>query len=436
MIISHKIELIPNNKAKTHFKQAFGCARLAYNWGLAKWQEYYKQGIKKSYLDLKKEFNAIKKEQFPFVYEVSKYATQQPFLNLNEAFKKFFRDLKQGKVSYPKFKKKRLNYGSYYIGGDQVILTNKPKISKRLNIQSKENIYLKVPNLGFVKMREPLRFNGKINSVTISQNADKFYASFSIEISQEEYNKTHKTTNQNKQSVGIDLGLKSFVCLSNGLKIKAPKPLHKLTRLMIKRSRQLSKKQHPKTKGDVLKGIKKSANYIKATMSLNKVHKRIANIRNDFLHKLSSGIIRNHHYVVLEDLNTKGMMKNHRLAKAISDVSFYEFRRMLEYKANYNDKSIVFADRFYPSSKICSKCGNVKENLTLKDRIYVCDACGLKIDRDYNASLNLYAFIQKQLGEVRPEVTPADLTALLDDLVINHLITSKVETGIQQKSYL
>ena len=436
MIISHKIELIPNNKAKTHFKKAFGCARLAYNWGLAKWQEYYKQGVKKSYLDLKKEFNAIKKEQFPFVYEVSKYATQQPFLNLNEAFKKFFRDLKQGKVSYPKFKKKRLNYGSYYIGGDQVILANKPKISKTLNIQSKDNVYLKVPNLGYVKLRESLRFDGKINSVTISQSANKFYASFSIEISQEEYNKTHKINSKPEQSVGIDIGLKSFVSLSNGLIVKAPKPLHKLTRLMIKRSRQLSKKQHPKTKGDVLKGIKKSANYIKAMMKLNKVHKRIANIRTDFLHKLTSAIVRNHKYIAIEDLNTKGMIKNHRLAKSLSDVSFYEFRRMLEYKANYNNKQIIHADRFYPSSKTCSSCGNVKEDLTLKDRIYVCNACGLRIDRDYNASLNLYSLIEKQLGLVQPEVTPADLTALLDDLAINHLITSKVETGIQQKSCL
>lgn len=438
MIISHKIELIPNNKAKTHFRQAFGCARLAYNWGLARWQEYHKQGVKKSYLDLKKEFNSIKKEQFPFVYEVSKYATQQPFLNLHEAFKKFFRDLKQGKVSYPKFKKKRLNYGSYYIGGDQVVLTNKPKVSKKINIQSKEHIYLKVPNLGFVKMREPLRFNGKINSITISQNANKFFASFSIEISQEEYTKTHKKTNQSHsiQGVGIDIGLKSFVSLSNGLSIKAPKPLSKLTRLLIKRSRQLSKKQHPKTKGEALKGIKKSANYIKATMRLNKVHKKIANIRNDFLHKLSSGIVRNHHYIAIEDLNTKGMMKNHRLAKSLNDVSFYEFRRMLEYKANYNNKHIIYADRFYPSSKTCSICGNIKEDLTLKDRVYVCNACGLEIDRDYNASLNLYSLIEKQIGIVLPESTPADLTALLDDLAISHIITSKVETGIQQKSYL
>lgn len=367
------------------------------------------------------------------MYEVSKYATQQPFLNLNEAFKKFFKDLKQGKISYPKFKKKRLNYGSYYIGGDQVVLTNKPKISKRLIIQSKEKIYLKVPNLGYVKMRESLRFNGKINSVTISQNANKFYASFSVEISQDEYNKTHKRIHQNKQGIGIDIGLKSFVCLSNGLSIKAPKPLNKLTRLMIKRSRQLSKKQHPKTKGESLKGIKKSANYTKATMKLNKVYKRIANIRTDFLHKLSSSVVRNYKFIAIEDLNVKGMVSNRKLAKSLSDVSFYEFRRMLEYKANYNNKNIVIADKFYPSSKTCSACGNVKENLTLKDRIYECSECELRIDRDYNASLNLYALIKKQIGQALPEVTPADLTAMLDDLAINHLATSKVETGIQQK---
>lgn len=135
MTISHKIELIPNNKAKTYFKKAFGCSRLAYNWGLAKWQEYYKQGIKKTHLDLKKEFNAIKKEQFPFVYEVSKYATQQPFTHLNLAFNKFFRDLKQGKLSYPKFKKKKDNQGSFYLGGDII------KFSTRKSRLSSSRIY-------------------------------------------------------------------------------------------------------------------------------------------------------------------------------------------------------------------------------------------------------------------------------------------------------
>ena len=143
MTISHKIELISNNKHIAYFKKAFGCSRFAYNWGLAKWQEYYKQGVKKTHLDLKKEFNAIKKEQFPFVYEVTKYATQQPFLNLNLAFQKFFRDLKQGKVSYPKFKKKKDNQGSFYLGGDIV------KFESKNNKQ-----FLKIPNLGSVKLEK------------------------------------------------------------------------------------------------------------------------------------------------------------------------------------------------------------------------------------------------------------------------------------------
>lgn len=419
--ISHKIELKPNNKAITHFKKAFGCSRLAYNWGLAKWQEYYKQGVKKSYLDLKKEFNAIKKDQFPFVYDVSKYATQQPFLNLNLAFNKFFRDLKQGKLSYPKFKKKKENFGSYYIGGDQIIIKNEK--------------YLKVPNLGLVKIREKLRFNGKINSVTISQKANKFYASFSMQISHDEYNKTHKIKNLNNQSIGIDLGIKEFVCLSNGLMIKAPKPLNKLTRLLVKRQRRLSKKQHAKTKQEAINGVKKSNNYLKESKKLAKLHSKIANIRSDFLHKLSSIIIKNYDYIGLENLNTQGMMKNHKLAKAIADVSFYEFNRQLEYKSNYQQKQIFRVDKFYPSSKTCCVCGNIKQDLTLKDRIYKCKSCGNIIDRDLNASINLHKFVNETVGIVNSEFTPMDLTALLDDLAINQIVTSKVEVGIQQKFY-
>ncbi|EKK0827736.1 TPA: transposase [Campylobacter jejuni] len=422
MTISHKIELIPNNKAKTHFKKAFGCSRLAYNWGLAKWQEYYKQGIKKSHLELKKEFNAIKKEQFPFVYEVSKYATQQPFLNLNFAFQAFFRDLKKAKVSYPKFKKKRESFGSYYIGGDQVSF--------------KKEKYLKVPNLGLVKMREKLRFEGKINSVTISQKANKFFASFSVEINEENFHKTYEKVLNTNNCLGIDVGLKSFISLSNGLQIKAPKPLNKLNRLLVKRARQLSKKQHAKTKQEILQGIKKSNNYKKTSIKLNKLHSKISNIRADFLHKLSSLIIRNFNYIGLEDLNIKGMLKNHHLAKAISDVSFYEFKRMLSYKSQYHKRKIIEAPRFYPSSKTCSSCKSIKEDLKLKDRIYHCKKCGLSIDRDYNASLNLKYFAQEKIGLVQAEFTPEDLTALLKDLAINNLITSKVETGIQQKSHL
>ncbi|OCS38861.1 transposase, partial [Campylobacter fetus subsp. venerealis cfvi92/203] len=377
--------------------------------------------VKKSYLDLKKEFNAIKKEQFPFVYDVSKYATQQPFLNLNLAFNKFFRDLKQGKLSYPKFKKKKENFGSYYIGGDQIIIKNEK--------------YLKIPNFGLVKIREKLRFNGKINSVTISQKANKFYASFSMQISHDEYNKTHKIKNLNNQSIGIDLGIKEFVCLSNGLMIKAPKPLNKLTRLLVKRQRRLSKKQHAKTKQEAINGVKKSNNYLKESKKLAKLHSKIANIRSDFLHKLSSIIIKNYDYIGLENLNTQGMIKNHKLAKSLVDVSFYEFNRQLEYKANYMQKEIHRVDKFYPSSKTCCVCGNIKQDLTLKDRIYKCKSCGNIIDRDLNASINLHKFVNETVGIVNSEFTPMDLTALLDDLAINQIVTSKVEVGIQQKFY-
>lgn len=422
MNISHRIQLKPNNKAKSHFKKAFGCARLAYNWALAKWQENYKLGIKSNWMDLTTEFNKIKKDQFPYVYEVSSYATKEPFRNLDKAIQKFYKDLKQGKVSYPRFKKKKDNSGSYYIGGGIVEIRNKK--------------YLLVSKLGLVKMTEPLRFNGKINSVTISQRGDKFYASFSMEITEEEYLRTHKASKQNDLSVGIDLGIKTFLTLSNGLQINAPKPLNKFNRLLIRRQRQLDKKLNPKTKVESLKGIKKSNNYKKASLKLNKVHQRIANIRKDYLHKLTSSLVANIQNFVIEDLNVNGMKQNHTIAKSLSDISFFEFRRMLQYKSEFNHRKVHVVDRFYPSSKTCSNCGSINKDLTLNDRIYRCEACGLVIDRDYNASLNLLSQIEqdKLVRSVRPEFTPADLTALVSDLEINQILTSKVETGIRQNS--
>ncbi|WP_104696154.1 RNA-guided endonuclease InsQ/TnpB family protein, partial [Helicobacter salomonis] len=215
--LAHKIELQPNNKAQTHFKKAMGCARLAYNWGLAKWRENYKNGIKSNHFALKKEFNALKKEKFPFVYEVTKYATAQPFNHLNLAFQKFFKDLKLGKVSYPKFKKKREYQGSFYIGGDQIKV-----------IQGGTKDYLKIPNLPKIKMTEKLRLRGKINGATITQRGSKFFVSIQMDTTQEEFNYTHKPI-VNNHTLGIDTGIKAFASLSNGLQIQAPKPLNRLT---------------------------------------------------------------------------------------------------------------------------------------------------------------------------------------------------------------
>lgn len=164
------------------------------------------------------------------MYEISKYATQQPFIYLNLAFQAFFRDLKKGKLSYPRFKKKKDNQDSFYLGGDTVKI-----------IQKEKAYYLNIPNLGYIKLRENLKFKGKIHSVTISQKANRFYASFSVNIDENEFNATHKQALQTKQGLGIDVGLKSFVSLSNGLSIQAPKPLYKLTRKLKRVSRQLSK---------------------------------------------------------------------------------------------------------------------------------------------------------------------------------------------------
>ncbi len=319
-------------------------------------------------------------------------------------------------MSYPKFKKKREFQGSFYIGGDQIKI-----------IQTANTDYLKIPNLPPIKLTEKLRFQGKINNATITQKGDHFYVSISCGVDESEYKRTHKLQ-ESHNKLGIDIGIKSFVSLSNGLNIYAPKPLDKLTRKLVRISRQLSKKIHPKTKGDK---TKKSNNYLKHSKKLTHLHEKIANIRLDFLHKLTSSLIRHSNSFCLESLKVKNMFKNHRLAKSLSDISMSVFNTLLEYKAKYSNKEILRADTYYPSSKTCSNCQKVKQDLKLKDRIYQCLECGFELDRDINAAINL---LKHLVGRVTAEFTPMDLTALLNDLSKNRLVTSKVELGIQQKS--
>lgn len=445
--IAHRIELKPNNKQKSYFRKAFGCARLAYNWGLAEWKRMYEAGEKPNGRKLRTQFNAIKKEQFPFVYEVTKCATEQPFDNLQSAFDKFFRDLKQGKVSYPQFKKKRDNEGSFYIQADKIILSetnrNSTTLSKIAHNENGKHQYIHLPNMkhgGWVKMAEHIRFNyAKINNVCISQSGDKFYASFSFEITEDEYRRTHRhveTVDANRK-VGIDMGIKSALILSDGIAIENPKPLKKNLRKIKRLSRQLSKRVHPKTKEERLKGVKKSNNYMKLSVRLAHAQGRVANIRRDYLHKVTTILTTHYGEIAIEDLNVKGMTKNHRLAQAINDVSFGELHRQIEYKAKTNGVRVVTADRFFASSKMCSVCGEKKDSLSLSDRTYRCEHCGAVIDRDLNASLNLLGLlVNHKIGTDYPESTPADLTALLSRFSLSGIVTSKVETGKQQKSYV
>ena len=440
--IAHRIELKPNNKQKTYFRKAFGCARLAYNWGLAEWKRMYEAGEKPSGRKLRTQFNAIKKEQFPFVYEVTKCATMQPFDNLDVAFKRFFKGL--GK--YPQFKKKRDNEGKFYIERDKIRLSetnkNSKALSKLTHNENGKHQYICMPNMhgGWVKMAEHIRFNyAKINNVCISQSGGKYYASFSLEITEEEYKRTHPNVDlvDANRKVGVDMGIKSALILSDGIAIENPKPLKKHQRKITRLSRQLSKRFHPKTKEERLKGVRKSNNYMKLAVRLAHAQGRVANIRRDFLHKVTTILTTHYGEIAIEDLNVKGMTKNHRLAQAVNDVSFGELRRQIEYKAETNGVKVTKADRFFASSKTCSVCGEKKEDLTLSDRTYRCPHCGAVIDRDLNASLNLLGLlVNHKIGTDYPESTPADLTALLSRFSVNGIATSKVETGKQHKSYV
>ena len=436
--ISHRIELVPNNKQKTYFRKAFGCARLAYNWGLAEWQRRYKEGEKCSAISLNNAFNAIKKEQYPFVYEVTKYACAQSFRNLEKAYKKFFEDLKKGIISHPHFKRKKDNQGSFYMTEVKLseVNTNSKRFKKMPHNQEGKRQYLKVPNLGCVKMTQRLRFNGKINSVVISQQGDRYFASFSMQITEEEYRRTHPHASlpKEEQCAGIDLGIKSALVLSDGIAVENPKPLKEHLRKIKRLSRQLDKRTHARTKQERLSGVKKSENYKKLSVKLSNAQRKVANIRRDFTQKVTTILTTHYAHIALEDLNVKGMVRNHRLAQSVSDVSFGELRRQIEYKAELNGVTITKADRFYPSSKTCSRCGNIKQDLKLSDRTYRCDKCGAVIDRDYNASLNLLGLIgNNRVGKDWPEFTPVDLTALLSRFVRNGIATSKVEAGRQQK---
>ena len=437
--IAHKIELVPNNRQKTYFRKAFGVSRLAYNWGIAEWQRRYKEGEKCSYVEINNAFNAIKGDQYPFVYEVTKYACSQAIRNVATAYKNFFENLNKGKVSYPQFKRKKDNQGSFYFAEVKLSDTNtNSKVFKKMT--HNENLkrqYLKVPNLGCVKMMQRIRFDGKINSVVISQEGNRYFASFSMTITEDEYKRTHPHVKEirKEESVGVDVGIKSALVLSDGIAIESPKPLKQNLRKIKRLSRQLSKRTHARTKQERLEGKKKSNNYRKLSVKLSNAQRRVANIRRDFTQKVTTILTTHYGQIALENLNVKGMVRNHRLAQAVSDVALGELSRQIEYKSVNNGVTVKRADRFYPSSKTCSICGNVKHDLTLKDRTYRCDKCGAVIDRDYNASLNLLGLLSNtKIGSSSPELTPVDLTALLSRFKRNRIATSKVEAGRQQKS--
>ena len=366
---SHKIRLYPNNRQSTYLARCCGVARFAYNWGLAKWNEQYDahkstpdEVASPNQYNLRKELNAVKHEQFPWMLEVTKYAPQQALINLGRAFEKFF--AKNGK--HPQFKRKG-DRDSFYIGSDQIAV---------------ENDMVKIPglgrfmggrrNLGYVRMAEKLRFDGaKILCAVVSRTADQWFISITCETGDRQVESAERDG-----VVGIDVGIGEYVT-SDGEFYKVPRAYRSSMRRLRRAQQSFARK------------VKGSRNRSRQRNRISRIHQRIANIRGDWLHKLSDSLTKRYGTIVIEDLNVKGMSRNHHLAVSVLDAGFGEFRRMIEYKSVRNGCGLVFADRWYPSAKTCSHCGSVKAKLSLNERIYACDECGFTCHRDLNAAVNL-----------------------------------------------
>ena len=370
----YKAELDLNNEQITLAKKHCGAARWAFNYGLRRKQEAYKAGLPMPYAtDLHREINALKKTAIPWMYEVSKCAPQETLRDLDDAFKHFFRKVAlkkqgkhKGKCGYPKFKSKKKGLGSARFTGAIHVYRDA----------------IQLPRLGLLRLKEHdyLPMNVKIGSATISEKAGRWYVSICV------HEDVAEPTQAAGEPLGIDLGIKTLAVVSDGRTFAHPKALRNRLNALKRTSRRHSRKQ------------KGSQNRKKATQRLARMHARIANIRQDALHKATSSLVARTKpdaerpaVMVLEDLNVSGMLQNRKLSRAIADVGLYEFRRQIEYKARDAGVLVKFVSRWYPSSKTCSSCGWVHEDLTLADRIFTCQQCGVVLDRDENAALNLAA---------------------------------------------
>ena len=357
MLLGFKTELKLNNYQRTFLLKHCGVSRHAWNWGLALTKQILEHNQNNpnykikfpTAIDLHKYLVALVKPENPWYYECSKSAPQSALRALATAWKRCFTKIS----SQPNFKKKGKN-DSFTLEGTCKII---------------DNFTIQVPKIGKLKTHERLPQPEKIKSVTISRQADRWFISFKVD--------TQTQNLDNKSIVGVDLGVKFLATLSTGEVIEGAKSYcknkSKLARLQwINRNKIIG-----------------SNNWKKAQLKIARLHKKIASIRKDTIHKLTSLLTKNHGIIVIEDLNVSGMMKNHKLAGAIADMGFYEVRRQLKYKCELYGSKLVVVDRWFPSSKTCSNCGHKKEILKLNERVFSCENCNLKIDRDLNAAINL-----------------------------------------------
>ncbi|WP_205694168.1 RNA-guided endonuclease TnpB family protein [Clostridium sp. JN-9] len=375
---AYKTEIKPTKEQITKIHQTIGVSRFVYNFYIAHNKEVYEKEKRfVSGMDFSKWLN---NEYIPnnkdkvWIKEVSSKSVKQAIMNGEKAFKKFFK----GEAGFPKFKKKK----------NQDVKAYFPKNNE--TDWTIERHRIKIPTLGWIRLKEYgyIPANGRITSGTVSQKADRYYVSVLVE---EDIKINNKRCSE---GIGVDLGLKDFAICSDGLtkkNINKTKTVKKVEKKLKREQRKLSRKYESlKLRNKKEKGEAAHQNIQKQMVKVQKLHQRLTNIRTDYINKTVSELIKQKpSFITIEDLNIKGMMKNRHLAKAVAQQKFYEFRTKLISKSKQNGIEVRIVDRFYPSSKTCSCCGNIKEDLKLSDRVYKCDNCNTSIDRDLNASINL-----------------------------------------------
>jgi putative transposase len=415
MLLAHRIRLEPTPRQCDYFARAAGTARRVWNWAVAEWQRQSRAGVQPDAMVLKKQFNAIKyvhpdwldADGRPWLSTIHRDAHAQPFAHLAKAWARYFAARKADQPAYPpRFKKKGRCRDSFYLANDKFHIDGGSAV---------------LPKVGRVALAETLRFSGKIMGATVAREADHWFLAVQVEVP-DGVALQHRSCNG---VVGVDLGVSAAATLSTGEKIAAPRPLRAaLRRLRLRSRRQSRKVQAAKAaagiSGHIPKGTRlpRSANQVKGARRLARLHARIARVRADFTHKLTTRLCRESQVVAIEDLHVKGMLANTRLARSIADVGFYEIRRQLQYKALRYGTMIVLADRWYPSSKLCSVCGQKNGTLTLAERVWTC-SCGTRHDRDINAAINLQrlatgAFVARTaLPVASPAATPDTVAGMV-----------------------